>query len=138
MASAIPSSAPVIAAEDSKLDQTGTIEVEQYQISLLYSGNIGGGKLHFQEQTYEFSIGGLGIGGVGASKITAQGEIYNLRDIGDFEGAYGQARYGYVFEKKSKGELLMENANGVVIRMAAKRKGLALSMGADAIYIRMK
>jgi hypothetical protein len=107
-------------------------------VAFLYSGNLGGGKLHYQGKTYPFTIGGLGIGGIGVSKIEATGQVYNLRDINDFTGAYGQVRAGFAAGQTSSGSLWLENANGVVIELAAKREGLALSLGADAIYIAFK
>ncbi len=126
------------ASDTPKLEQSGTIEIEQIQIAFLYSGNLGGGRLHYRGKTYEFTIGGLGIGGIGVSKIEATGEVYNLNKLGDFPGAYGQARYGYALDTESTGELWLQNAAGVQIRLDAKRTGLALSIGADAIYIGLK
>ncbi len=126
------------ASDTPQLKQSGTIEIEQVQIAFLYSGNLGGGRLHYQGKTYEFTIGGLGVGGIGVSKIEATGEVYNLNNLGDFPGAYGQARYGFAVDTESAGELWLQNAEGVRIRLDAKRKGLALSLGADAIYIGFK
>ncbi len=126
------------ASDTPQLKQSGTIEIEQVQIAFLYSGNLGGGRLHYQGKTYEFTIGGLGVGGIGVSKIEAIGEVYNLNNLGDFPGAYGQARYGFAVDTESAGELWLQNAEGVRIRLDAKRKGLALSLGADAIYIGFK
>src|SRR3954470_18956744 len=42
-----------------------------------------------------FTVVGAGIGGIGASSIEANGEVYNLRDISQFASAYGGARYGF-------------------------------------------
>ncbi len=117
---------------------SGTLTVEQFQVAWILSGNIGGGKLDYQGKTYDFTIGGLGVGGFGASKIEASGEVYGLERIEDFAGAYGQARYGMVAGDVSTGELWLENAKGVVIHLDAKRKGLALALGADAIYLDLK
>ncbi len=117
---------------------SGTLTVEQYQVAWILSGNLGGGKLDYNGKTYDFTIGGLGVGGFGVSKIEATGEVYGLKRIEDFAGAYGQARYGIVAADVSTGELWLENTNGVVIHLDAKRKGLALSLGADAIYVDLK
>ena len=122
----------------SDLKQSGKIEINQVQVAFLFSGNLGGGKLHYGGKSYDFSIGGLGIGGIGASSIDAVGEVYNLNKLEDFEGAYGQARYGFAVVEKSAGELWLENPAGVYIRVNAKRAGLALSLGADAVYIGLK
>jgi hypothetical protein len=128
-------------AQDNKkpdLTKAGTVEIEQYQVAFLYSGNLGGGKLTFNNKVYPFTIGGLGIGGIGASKIEATGQVYNLRRAEDFPGAYGQARWGYAAGDTSKGSLWLQNADGVVIELAAKRTGAALSLGGDAVYFAFK
>ncbi len=117
---------------------SGTLTVEQVQVAWILSGNLGGGKLDYKGNTYDFTIGGLGVGGFGMSKIEATGEVYGLERIEDFVGAYGQARYGMVAVDVSTGELWLENTKGVVIHLDAKRKGLALALGADAIYLDLK
>jgi hypothetical protein len=122
-----------IAAED--LKPSATIRIEQVQLAWIGSGNLGGGKLEFGGKTYDFTIGGLGIGGFGVSKITATGTIYNLSKISDFPGSYVQGRYGLAVGGASTGELWLKNANGVVMKLKAERQGLALSLGGDAIYI---
>jgi hypothetical protein len=80
----------------------------------------------------------LGIGGFGISKITATGEVYNLASIGSFGGRYLQGRYGLAIGDVSTGELWLKNAKGVVLHLQAERRGLALSLGGDAIYIELE
>lgn len=117
---------------------SGTVSIEQVQISFIGSGNLGGGELRFQGKTYPFTIGGLGIGGIGASKITATGAVYGLERIEQFPGAYGQVRAGAVAGTESTGSLWLENGNGVEMHLDARREGVHLALGADAIYIQMK
>lgn len=114
------------------------VEIEQYQVAFIGSGNLGGGTLFYNGKTYPFSIGGLGIGGFGVSKIEATGEVHNLKNVADFAGAYGQARAGAVAADMSTGSLWLQNTAGVAMKLDAKRQGLALSLGADAIVIQMK
>ncbi len=123
-------------AQSSTLQQSGTVTIEQVQVAWIFSGNVGGGTLRYGGKTYPFSIGGLGVGGFGVSKIEATGEVYNLKRLNDFDGAYGQARAGIVVADMSKGSLWLENPQGVYIRLTAKRKGIALALGLDAIYIK--
>ena len=129
-----PFAPPAMAQE---LKQSGTISIRQVQIAWIGSGNLGGGSLQYNGQSYRFTIGGLGIGGFGISEITATGEVYNLKDLAYFPGAYLQARAGFAIGTVSAGELWLQNSNGVVLHLKAQRVGLALSLGGDAIYIRM-
>lgn len=117
------------------LVQTGTVQIEQVQIAFIGSGNLGGGRLNVGGKSYEFTVGGLGIGGFGISKMTAIGEVYNLKNLADFSGAYLQARYGAAVGTISTGELWLQNSHGVVLHLQAKREGLALSLGGDAVII---
>lgn len=117
---------------------SGTVKIKQYQAAFIGSGMLGGGTLSFQGGEHEFSIGGLGIGGFGVSSIEATGEVYHLKNLYDFPGAYGQARAGLVVADKSAGSLWLKNPNGVYIRLAAKREGVMLALGADGIYIDLK
>ena len=80
----------------------------------------------------------LGVGGIGISTIDAKGEVYNLARVADFPGAYGQGRYGAVAGTASVGDLWLENPNGVVMHLKAKREGLMLSLGGDAVVVTMQ
>lgn len=114
---------------------TGTVEIEQVQIAFIGSGNLGGGTLHFGGNTYSFTIGGLGVGGIGISRMEAVGEVYDLRNVRDFSGTYLQARTGIAIANVGGGQLWLRNSNGVSLHLQTKRQGLALSLGGDAIYI---
>jgi len=118
--------------------KSGTVVIEQVQVAFIGSGNVGGGTLHFQGKSYRFSIGGLGIGGFGISKMEAYGDVYNLRELRQFPGAYGQARYGAVAGDKGGGEMWLQNPEGVMLSLRARRQGLAVSLGADAVVIDFK
>jgi hypothetical protein len=117
------------------LKKSGTVRIEQVQIAFIGSGNLGGGTLKFRDKSYDFTIGGLGVGGFGVSKITATGAVYNLDDVTQFPGSYAQGRYGFAAGDVSTGKLWLKNKHGVVLALEADRKGLALSLGGDAVYI---
>ena len=124
-----------LAADEEK--PSGTVSIEQTQIAFIGSGSLGGGKLYFQGRTYDFTIGGLGVGGFGISRITATGNVYHLKDVSQFVGAYAQGRMGVTIGASDNGGLWLENEAGVVMQLKAQREGIALSMGGDAIYIEM-
>jgi hypothetical protein len=109
----------------------------QVQAAYIGSGNAGSGVLRYRGRTYSFSVGGLGVGGIGVSKIEAKGEVYGLQNVSDFAGAYVQGRYGFALGNTSGGDLWLQNGNGVIMRLVAKRQGLMLSLGGDAVVIKM-
>jgi hypothetical protein len=67
--------------------------------------------------------------------MEAYGSVYNLYNLADFPGGYVQARYGLAAGSTSTGSLWLSNAQGVVLELKARRTGLALSLGGDAVYI---
>ena len=69
--------------------------------------------------------------------MNATGEVYNLRELSQFPGTYGQARYGFAIGTASAGDLWMQNESGVILHLKAKRTGLILSLGGDAVVISM-
>ncbi|HTR16023.1 MAG TPA: hypothetical protein VMI52_03200 [Acetobacteraceae bacterium] len=111
--------------------------MSQVQAAFIGSGSGGTGKLNFQGRSYPFSVGGLGVGGIGVSSIEARGEVYNLNDVQQFPGAYLQGRYGFAVGTASAGDLWLKNGSGVVMHLKAKRTGLMLSLGGDAVVISM-
>lgn len=116
----------------------GTVDMQQVQVAYIGSGAGGSGTLFYRGRSYPFNVGGLGIGGIGASSMEAAGEVYKMTDIAQFAGAYGQARYGFAFGTKSGGDLWLQNEAGVIMHLHAKREGLMLSLGGDAVVISLK
>ena len=115
----------------------GTVEMTQLQAAYIGSGSGGHGTLFYKGQAYNFNVGGVGIGGIGVSTIDAKGEVYGLQNVLQFPGTYAQGRYGFAIGTMSAGDLWMKNENGVVMHLKAKREGLMLSLGGDAVAITM-
>jgi len=120
------------------LTPDATIEMRQVQVAYLASGGGGNGTLFYRGRAYPFTIGGLGIGGIGASTISAAGQVYKLDSLAAFPGAYVQARYGFALGDRSGGDLWLQNDAGVILHLKAKREGLMLSLGGDTMVITMK
>jgi hypothetical protein len=117
---------------------SGTVEMHQVQAAYIASAGGGSGTLFFNGEAYPFSVGGVGIGGIGASTITAAGDVYGLTQLSQFPGAYVQGRYGFAFGDRSAGDLWLKNDKGVILHLNAKRTGLMLSLGGDAVDISFK
>ena len=91
------------------LTPDGTVDMNQVQVA--YIGNAGGGSgtLYYYGGAYPFTVGGLGVGGIGASTVDAAGEVYKMRNLSQFAGSYAQASYGFVVGSTSSGDLWMLN-----------------------------
>jgi hypothetical protein len=117
---------------------SGNIELQAVQAAYIGSASGGSGTLYFQGSSYPFNIGGAGIGGIGASTIDGYGEVYNLTQLAMFPGAYAQGRYGFAIGDRSGGDLWLQNENNVIIHIKARREGLMLSLGGDAMVITLQ
>jgi len=120
------------------MQPVGTVDMNEVQAAYLGSGSTGNGTLFFGGGSYPFTVNGVGIGGIGLSTINAAGEVYGLKDVQQFPGTYAQGRYGFALASTSAGDLWLQNESGVVLHLKAKREGLMLSLGGDAVAINMK
>jgi hypothetical protein len=120
------------------LTPDGIVDMREVQVAYLGSGGGGSGTLYYRGGAYPFSVGGLGVGGFGVSTVDANGEVYRLPSLAQFPGAYAQGRYGIVVGNASAGDLWLQNEAGVIMHLKAKRTGLMLSLGGDAVVISMK
>lgn len=125
------------AAPAGSLRYSGTIEINQTRVSFIASAAGGGGVLHYRGHSYPFSIGGLGIGGIGVTRLLANGTVYNLASLERFPGMYTQVRTGIALGN-AQGKLWLKNADGVVLGLSGTGKGVGLSLGADAVNISYK
>ena len=114
-----------------------TVDMTEVQAAYIGSGSTGNGVLIFRGTQYPFQVAGAGVGGIGLSTIDARGEVYNLSNHSQFPGTYGQARYGFAIGTSSGGDLWLQNESGVIMHLKAKREGLMLSLGGDAVVISM-
>jgi hypothetical protein len=118
-------------------EPSGTVTIDETQLAFIFSGQIGGGQLYYRGQSYDFKIGGLGVGGYGISNLRAVGEVYGLRRVADFPGGYAEARQGWTIGRAGNGHLWLENPNQVVLHLRTAREGLMLTLGASGVVITM-
>jgi len=116
---------------------SGTVTISEYELAYIFNGQMGGGKLNFKGNIYDFKLGGLGVGGIGVSHLTASGEVYHLDNVTDFPGTYAQASVGYSATDQGKGHIWLQNENGVVLHLKTSQQGLGLTAGADGIVVKM-
>ncbi len=114
-----------------------SVTMDQVQAAYIGSAGGGSGTLTYRGVAYPFTVAGLGVGGVGFSDLEATGDVYNLPSVRLFPGSYAQGRYGFVVGNMSGGDLWLQNESGVVMHLKARRQGLMLSLGGDAVIISM-
>ncbi len=138
IAACVFAATPALAQERPQGRPSGTVRIQQIQVAFIGSGTAGGGTLNYGGKSYPITVGGLGVGGFGASKLTATGAVYGLTRREDFAGAYVQLRRGWALGDMGKGKLWLRNSNGVTMALNTKRKGLQTSLGADGVVIGFK
>ena len=60
-----------------------------------------------------------------------------MRSLQDINGVYAQVRTGWAIGDQGRGQMWLQNANGVYLKLQARRQGLALSLGADGMVIQL-
>ena len=77
-------------------------------------------------------VGGLSVLDVGITKAEAEGKVYNLKKLEDFNGTYvsaaAEATVGV-----GAGATSMKNGNGVVIQLFPKTKGVNLQLAGEGV-----
>ena len=113
---------------------SGTIEVEAAQLRLIVGGATGRGTLNFKGKSYPFTMKGGTVGGVGATKVTATGDVYFLENVADFAGNYSAATVGAALGPGFGGSQY-ENNKGVFINVRSKSEGVGLNLGLGVVSI---
>lgn len=114
------------------------VEITKWQVGFVGQVHWGEGTLIYEGRRHRFRVRGLGAGGAGMARIRATGDVYNMTDLAQFAGVYGQARTGLVAPgAQMRGNLWLQNTSGVRLNLRPNRTGLAAQLGADGILIEM-
>ncbi|HXU87979.1 MAG TPA: DUF1134 domain-containing protein [Methylomirabilota bacterium] len=116
---------------------SGQVSLESKSIAAGVGVNWGDGKLLYQGKEYPFSISGLSVVDVGISKVTATGDVYNLKKVSDFSGNYVAAQGGAAVGGGGGG-VSMRNQHGVVMNLTGTGTGVKLALGAKGVDVKLK
>jgi len=129
--------APAEVAANARPD--ARVEMTNWQVGYIGQVGWGSGVLIYRGRRLPFRVRSAGVGGLGVARVTAVGEVFDMRDVSLFPGTYAQARGGMVVPgAQMTGFVWLQNANGVRIRLRPRRTGLALQLGADGVLIEMR
>ncbi len=124
---------PALAQE--KPDATLTFSGGSVSAGIGYSW--GSGTLTYQGKDYPFSVDGLSVGAVGATSVTASGEVYHLKKLEDFNGNYTAATASGTLGGGA-GATAMQNQAGVVVKLVSTTQGLDFKLAASGVKISLK
>ncbi|NHN83455.1 hypothetical protein GOB93_02220 [Acetobacter musti] len=124
--------APVMAAEATMGTPSGTLVMTAKSADLGVGYTWGDASLVFNHKTYHFSVSGAQIAAVGFSEVTSKGTVYNLHRASDFAGTFAAAN-GEATLGNGLGGAVLENKNGVRIKIESTAKGARLSAGGQGL-----
>lgn len=125
-----------VSASDAPKKPSGTVSINETQFALILGGSTGGGVLTYQGKKYPFKIGGMSLGAnVGVSKLSATGEVYDLKDPSKFPGTFTKLESSITLGGGVGGTIL-RNENGVIMRLTSTSEGLQFNLSASGVTVR--
>ncbi len=130
---ATPPAVVPTAADIRGLKPSGRVTMTQVFLS---GTGLGSGALTFKGRNYPFTLTGE-LNGLGAlSGIQGAGDVYNLKDVSQFAGAYIQGA-APLAAGSLPGEIWLKNTSGVIIRLSGQQNGITVSSGRYEIFVQL-
>jgi hypothetical protein len=126
--------APFASAEKAAPD--ATIELSGKTVAVGVGYTEAKGTLHYQGKSYPVVLKGLSAGQIGASTITAAGEVYHLASVKDLDGNYTSVSAGVALAGGGTGTA-MQNQKGVVINLRGTTEGVDLRLSVDGVSVKV-
>ena len=120
------------AATDKQPD--ATIDLTSGSVAVGVGIDWGKGTLHYDGKDIPVKVKGLSLMRVGASKLTASGDVYNLKDLSEFAGNYSAVAAGAALAGGGNVSA-MQNAHGVVMRLRSTTVGVDLDLGVKGLEV---
>src|SRR5438046_5588951 len=116
----------IAAHHESKPD--ATLRLSGGSFALGIGVNWGSGTLTYRGKDYPVKVKGLSIGKVGMTSSSANGEVFNLKHLQDFNGHYhvGAAGTRGVTLGAGRSGTIMSNQAGVIVRVSSTQNGVAV------------
>jgi len=115
----------------------GTVRLSEGSIAAGIGWSWGHGTLNYKGKSYRFKVEGLSVGEVGVSKAEATGNVYDLKNLDDFDGVYGAAGAGIAVQE-GKGATALINDKKVQIVLTSVTKGASLKVAAEGLKIKLE
>jgi len=123
------------AADEKKPD--ATVRLSGGSVAAGIGVSWGSGTLTFQGKDYPIDVTGLSVGDVGATKIEAKGNVYNLKNLSDFDGNYTGVGAGATAAGGGSA-VTMKNQSGVTVDLLSTTQGVKIALGAGGVSMKVK
>ena len=118
--------------------KSGTVVIDETQVSLILGGDMGGGVVVMGDESRSFKTTGIKLGGIGIHKLHLVGSVYDLKKMEDFAGVYATFQLGATLGYADKNALWLKNTKGVKINLKSSGgEGVALAIGVEGLKITM-
>ena len=121
---------------DAKGKPSATLKLSGKSVAAGVGISWGKGTLTYHGKQHAFGVDGLSVADVGVSAIDANGSVYHLNKLEDFDGIYTAASAGAAVGGGA-GVATMKNANGVVINLRATSRGVKFKLGTDGVKFKL-
>jgi len=122
-------------ADDKKVD--AVLKLTEGSVAAGIGWSWGHGTLSYMGKTYKVKVDGLTVGEVGMTNAKAKGNVYNLKNLADFNGVYATGGAGAT-AGKGAGASALTNANGVSILLTSITKGASLKIAAEGLKLEIE
>src|SRR5215467_331889 len=116
---------------------TGKVTLESKSVAIGVGVSWGDGVLEYQGKKYPFTVEGLSVVDLGVSKVSARGDVKNLKKVEDFAGNYTAAGAGGAVGGGAAVAAL-KNQNGVEMNLVATTQGVKLALAGAGVSIKLK
>ena len=121
-----------------KTDSSATIIVNLKHFALGVGGQKGTGVLTYEGKDYDITLKGLELGSIGKTNIEAEGEVYHMENLSEFQGLYFSAKASITIGESGKAGIWLINKHGVTIHLRNKSEGFDFTLGRGGIKIKLK
>ena len=118
-------------------DTSGKLTVESKSVAVGVGVSWGDGVLEYRGKKHPFTVEGLSVLDLGVAKVTARGEVKNLKKLEDFDGTYALIASGGA-AGAGAGAAVLKNQNGVELALVAPAQGVKLSFAHGGVSVKLK
>jgi hypothetical protein len=124
-------------AAEKKQKPDATLKLSGGSVAAGIGWSWGSGTLTYKGKEYSVKVTGLSLGKVGITGASAVGEVYNLKNLADFDGHYNAGGVGATLAG-GQSAIAMTNQNDVKVLLEAQTRGIDLTIAGGGVTMKIK